>query len=48
VSLVSGETFRGTVEYYDRDTIKIVPPSGPGRFIRKDEIRHLTEDPGGD
>lgn len=42
--LVDGEAFRGVVEYYDTDVIKLVPDRGPGRLLRKREIRYLAED----
>lgn len=44
VSLIGGEVVRGTIEYYDRDMIKVVPPGAPGRFIWKKDIRYLHPD----
>jgi len=41
VSLVGGEVVRGTIEYYDRDMIKIIPADAPGRFVWKKDIRYM-------
>lgn len=41
VKLVDGRTFTGTIEYYDRYMIKVVPEEGPGFFIRKTDIRYM-------
>ena len=45
VELRDGETVRGTIEYYDVDVLKIVPPRGPGRLLRKEDIRWIHPDP---
>jgi host factor-I protein len=46
VEMLDGKEFRGVVEYYDRDMIKINRPgeSGPNVFIRKKHVRCLYED----
>ena len=41
VRLINDQTVHGTVEYYDRDMVKIVPQEGPGFFIRKADIRYM-------
>lgn len=45
VEMRDGEIVRGTIEYYDVDVVKIVPPSGPGRLLRKEEVRLMHPDP---
>jgi len=45
VHLQTGEAIRGTIEYYDADMVKIVPPKGPGRFLRKSVIMMIHPDP---
>lgn len=46
VQMLDGTEFRGIVEYYDRDMIKINRPgsSGPNVFIRKKHVRCLHEE----
>ena len=41
VDLLDGRVVTGTVEYYDRDMIKVVPDEGPGLFFRKEDIRRI-------
>lgn len=41
VELLDGRVVQGVIRYLDRDMIKVEGESGPGRFIRKSEIRHL-------
>ena len=41
VELLDGRVVQGVIRYLDRDMIKVEGESGPGRFIRKAEIRHL-------
>lgn len=43
VELLDGERFRGVIEYYDRDMIKLTRDDGPNVFIRKVHIRYLEE-----
>jgi host factor-I protein len=44
VQMVDGEVFRGWIEYYDRDMVKINRHQGPNVFIRKHHIRYMYED----
>ena len=46
VEMLDGTIFRGVVEYYDRDVIKINRPegSGPNVFLRKRHVRCLHEE----
>jgi len=46
--MIDGTVFRGHVEYYDREMIKINRPAtvGPGVFVRKKHVRCLYEDKG--
>lgn len=44
VHLTDGEEERGVIEYFDRDMIKLTRPDGPNIFIRKDDIRYISED----
>jgi sRNA-binding regulator protein Hfq len=41
VQLLDGEVLRGTIEYYDRDMIKIHRDAGPNLFVRKSTIRYM-------
>lgn len=43
VRLADGETLRGTVTYMDLSVIKLAPPDGPTRLIRKKDIRWVAE-----
>ena len=46
VELLDGTVFRGVIEYYDRDMIKVnrLDGSGPNVFIRKKHVRIIWED----
>lgn len=46
VEMLDGQVFRGVVEYYDRDMIKVNTPEGegPNVFIRKKHVRCLHEE----
>jgi host factor-I protein len=46
VKLISGETFRGWIEYYDVAMIRLTRDSGPNLFIFKHEIMYIAEDSG--
>jgi len=46
VKLVSGETFRGWVEYYDTGMIRLTRENAPNLFIFKHEIMYIAEDTG--
>lgn len=45
VTLLDGEVVRGIIEYYDLHMIKINRSAGPNLFIRKSNIRYMSEDP---
>jgi sRNA-binding regulator protein Hfq len=47
VELVDGTVFRGVIEYYDRDMIKVnrVDGGGPNVFVRKKHVRLMWEEP---
>jgi sRNA-binding regulator protein Hfq len=46
VEMIDGQVFRGVVEYYDRDVIKVNRPegTGPNVFVRKKHVRSLREE----
>ena len=46
VKLLSGETFRGWIEYYDIGMIRLTRDGSPNLFIFKHEIMHIAEDTG--
>ncbi len=46
VKLVSGETFRGWIEYYDVAMVRLTRDTGPNLFIFKHEIMYIAEDSG--
>lgn len=46
VKLLSGETFRGWVEYYDSGMIRLTREGAPNLFIFKHEIMYIAEDTG--
>ncbi|HEU5413831.1 MAG TPA: RNA chaperone Hfq [Candidatus Angelobacter sp.] len=46
VKLLSGETFRGWVEYYDTAMIRLTREGAPNLFIFKHEIMYIAEDNG--
>lgn len=41
VELLDGRVVEGIIRYFDRDMIKLEGESGPGLFIRKQDIRHM-------
>jgi sRNA-binding regulator protein Hfq len=47
VQLLDGTVFRGVIEYYDRDMIKVnrLDGGGPNVFVRKKHVRMIWEDP---
>jgi hypothetical protein len=47
VELLDGTVFRGVIEYYDRDVLKVnrLDGGGPNVFIRKKHVRLLWEEP---
>jgi len=46
VQLLDGTVFRGVIEYYDRDMVKVNRPAGegPNVFVRKKHVRYLWEE----
>ncbi len=47
VQLLDGTVFRGVIEYYDRDMIKVnrLDGGGPNVFVRKRHVRVIWEEP---
>lgn len=47
LEMLDGTVFRGIVEYYDRDVIKVnrTDGSGPNVFVRKKHVRMIWEEP---
>jgi sRNA-binding regulator protein Hfq len=47
VQLLDGTEFRGVIEYYDRDMLKVnrLDGSGPNVFVRKKHVRMIWEEP---
>lgn len=43
IKLVSGETVRGWIEYYDRDMLRLTREGLPNLFIYKHQIAYLEE-----
>lgn len=46
IKLMDGQTFRGWIEYYDRNMVRLTRDSGPNLFIFKHEIMYIAEDGG--
>lgn len=46
VAMLDGTEFRGVIEYYDRDMIKVNRPDGggPNVFVRKKHVRSIREE----
>lgn len=44
VHLRSGETFRGTIEYYDQRFIRLTRQGEPNLFIFKQDIKYFYEE----
>ena len=44
VSLRTGETFRGYIEYYDKRFIRLTRQKESNIFIFKDDIKYLSEE----
>ena len=46
VEMLDGTLFRGVIEYYDRDMIKVnrIEGSGPNVFVRKKHVRLIWEE----
>ena len=47
VKLVGGELFRGWVEYYDQNMIRLTRTDAPNLFIFKHEILYIAEESNG-
>ncbi len=45
VTLTSGETIQGWIEYFDAHFVRITVTRGPNRFVYKKDILHVCEDP---
>ena len=46
VKLLSGETFRGWIEYYDVAMVRLTREGAPNLFIFNHEIMYISEDNG--
>jgi host factor-I protein len=46
VKLMDGQTFRGWIEYYDRNMVRLTREGAPNLFIFKHEIMYIAEDSG--
>ena len=44
LKLVSGETLRGWIEYYDRNMLRLTRQGKPNLFIYKHQIAYLVEE----
>ena len=46
VELLDGSVFRGVIEYYDRDMLKVnrLDGGGPNVFVRKKHVRMMWEE----
>jgi host factor-I protein len=42
--LVTGETLRGWIEYYDRNMLRLTRDGKPNLFIFKHQIAYLAEE----
>lgn len=45
IKLISGEEFRGWIEYYDRRMVRLTREGAPNLFIFKHEIAYIAEEP---
>jgi host factor-I protein len=46
VRLTGGEAFRGWIEYYDQNMIRLTRDNAPNVFIYKHDILYIAEDGG--
>jgi host factor-I protein len=46
VKLMDGQTFRGWIEYYDKNMIRLTRENAPNLFIFKHEIMYIAENGG--
>jgi host factor-I protein len=44
VKLVTGEVFKGWIEYFDANMIRLTREGSPNLFIYKHEILYISED----
>jgi host factor-I protein len=44
LKLISGETLRGWIEYYDRNMLRLTRQGKPNLFIFKHQIAYLAEE----
>jgi host factor-I protein len=44
VKLMDGQTFRGWIEYYDKNMVRLTREGAPNLFIFKHEIMYIAED----
>ena len=46
VEMLDGTVFRGVIEYYDRDMLKVnrLDGAGPNVFVRKKHVRQMWEE----
>jgi len=46
VEMLDGQVFRGVIEYYDRDMVKVnrIDGGGPNVFVRKKHVRMIWEE----
>ncbi|HEX4946026.1 MAG TPA: hypothetical protein VFZ34_05160 [Blastocatellia bacterium] len=45
IVLQDGETLHGSIEWYDKNSIKLHRPAGPNLLILKHNIKYLYKDP---
>ena len=43
VKLVSGEEYKGAIEYWDAGFIRLTRVDGPNLFIYKEQLRYIEE-----
>jgi host factor-I protein len=46
IKLLDGEVFRGWIEYYDKNMIRLTREDAPNLFIFKHEILYIAEEQG--
>jgi host factor-I protein len=44
VKLLTGETFKGWIEYFDSNMIRLTREGAPNLFIYKHEVLYISED----
>jgi sRNA-binding regulator protein Hfq len=43
VHLKSGESYEGTIEYWDADFVRLTRTDGPNLFLYKHDLRYIVE-----